>query len=64
LPKGEMFDQQLANFFGFIVQNPVGGIFECDQTIILTQIEADWNHFIADMGVLLPPQDERRHLDF
>ena len=59
-----MFNQQLADFFGFIVHHPVGGILEGDQAAILAGIDAEGGHFIADMRILLPPDNEGRYLDF
>ena len=32
-----MFNQQLADFFGFIMHHPVGGILEGDQAAILAE---------------------------
>jgi len=58
-----MFNQQLVDFLRFIVHHPVGGIFEYDQTARLTQIHTEGGHFVADMGILLPPEDECRYTD-
>ena len=58
-----MPDQQLTDLPGFVVQHPVGGILECDQVAILAQIYAEGSHFVAEMGVLLSPEDERWHPD-
>ena len=59
----EVFHQQLADSSRFIVHHPVGGILECYQAAILAQINAERGHFVAEVGILLPPKDERRYLD-
>ena len=60
----EMFYQQLANFSWLVVHHPVGSVFKGDQMASLAEIDAERGHLVADMGVLLTPENERRRLDF
>ena len=58
-----MLHEVIAGCLGLVIQHPMGGIFKGDKMPVLTKINAERRHFIADMGVLLAPQDEGRHLD-
>jgi hypothetical protein len=50
-----MLNKKLTDFIGFIVQNPMGGILESDELTFLAEIDAEGCHFVAEIGVLLPP---------